>query len=167
MSYTIRRATAGDITSLREVFISAICEVSAKDYNPEQIDAWVTGGADTAKWQKRIDEQHFYAATEANKIIGFASMTDNGYVDLLFVHSSYQGMKVATTLMQSLYDIGASIGVQQYTSDVSITAKPFFEREGFTVVKEQLIDIGGVELRNYHMAKILVPFENKFEKETC
>jgi putative acetyltransferase len=36
-------------------------------------------------------------------------------------------------------------------SDVSITAKPFFERQGFVVIKQQTVNLRGVDLDNYLM----------------
>ncbi|WP_245933752.1 GNAT family N-acetyltransferase [Arthrobacter livingstonensis] len=41
------------------------------------------------------------------------------------------------------------------SADVSITARPFFERHGFTVEAEQHPVKAGVELTNYKMRKLL------------
>ncbi len=40
-------------------------------------------------------------------------------------------------------------------SDVSITARPFFEKHGFRIVKKQTVRIGDVELTNYKMEESL------------
>lgn len=41
----------------------------------------------------------------------------------------------------------------QYRHPSSITAKPFFEKRGYIVIKEQTVERFGVELRNYVMEK--------------
>jgi N-acetylglutamate synthase-like GNAT family acetyltransferase len=38
-------------------------------------------------------------------------------------------------------------------SNVSITARPFFEAMGFSVEKEQLIQVGNQQLKNYRMVR--------------
>jgi putative acetyltransferase len=41
----------------------------------------------------------------------------------------------------------------ELTSDVSVAARPFFERFGFDVVREQRPSKDGVEMINYRMRK--------------
>ncbi|MFM5900284.1 MAG: hypothetical protein ACKPJH_04260 [Dolichospermum sp.] len=40
-------------------------------------------------------------------------------------------------------------------AEVSITAKPFFQHWGFTVVKEQEVERRGIKFKNYVMEKYL------------
>jgi putative acetyltransferase len=46
-------------------------------------------------------------------------------------------------------------GHEIITSDVSITAKPFFLHKGYKIVKPQLVLCRGVVLRNYNVCKEL------------
>lgn len=46
-------------------------------------------------------------------------------------------------------------GAVRITSEVSLTARPFFERKGYRVDREQQIDRGGVLLTNFLMYKTL------------
>ncbi|HBV14092.1 GNAT family N-acetyltransferase [Chryseobacterium carnipullorum] len=41
------------------------------------------------------------------------------------------------------------------TADVSKTAKPFFEKMGFKMIREQTVDVKGIGLTNYKMEKEL------------
>jgi putative acetyltransferase len=41
-------------------------------------------------------------------------------------------------------------------ADVSITAKPFFEKIGFKIIQEQHVKLNGIELTNYKMEKSIV-----------
>ncbi len=38
-------------------------------------------------------------------------------------------------------------------TEASITARPFFERQGFVMLQEQMVKRRGVEMINYHMIK--------------
>ena len=51
-----------------------------------------------------------------------------------------------------------SLGEKSLASDVSITAKIFFEEMGFTVEKENRNFIKGIMLINYTMVKVIKPF---------
>lgn len=44
-------------------------------------------------------------------------------------------------------------GIMQLCSNVSITARPFFEAMGFSVEKEQSIQIQSQALKNYRIAR--------------
>ena len=56
--------------------------------------------------------------------------------------------------MEHVFSIGVDLGVTRFFSEVSITAKPFYEHFGFTVVNEQEVDMRGVTLTNYVMEKV-------------
>jgi len=49
-----------------------------------------------------------------------------------------------------------SCGINELTADVSITAKPFFEKKGYEVLKKQSVERKGVLLTNYRMRKTTV-----------
>ena len=99
-------------------------------------------------------------------IIGFGDMDDTGYLDRLYVHKDYQGRGVATAICDRLEeDFYLSRGrllqnsaVQKrkndtFTTHASITARPFFEKRGYTVVKAQQVVRKGISIRNYIMRK--------------
>jgi putative acetyltransferase len=44
-------------------------------------------------------------------------------------------------------------GILKMYSNVSVTARPFFEAMGFSVEKEQLIQVGDQQLKNYRMVR--------------
>lgn len=57
--------------------------------------------------------------------------------------------------MEHVFTIGQIRGVSRYFSEVSITAKPFYERMGFKVVNDQQVDMRGVTLTNFVMERVV------------
>ena len=57
--------------------------------------------------------------------------------------------------MEHVFTIGQIRGVARYFSEVSITARPFYERMGFKVVNDQQVDMRGVTLTNFVMEKVV------------
>ena len=86
--------------------------------------------------------------------VGFADMDETGYLDRLFIHKDHQRHGIAALLCDWLEREAA---VSRFTTHASITAGPFFEKRGYRVVREQLVEVRGILLKNYMMEKFL-PF---------
>ena len=56
--------------------------------------------------------------------------------------------------MEHLLRVGELQGITWFYSEVSITARPFYEKFGFKVAKEQTVEIRGQKLRNFVMEKL-------------
>ncbi|NMM24857.1 MAG: GNAT family N-acetyltransferase [Phycicoccus sp.] len=79
----------------------------------------------------------------------------DGYVDMMFVSPRHQRRGVARQLLAHVEAHARSEGIPALSADVSITARPFFERHGFTVEAEQHPVKAGVELTNDKMRREL------------
>lgn len=148
----IRKADVSDILALRDLYEGTIRAVNSKDYSPEQVAAWAGRGSRLSSLEKRINTQHFYVAETPEKVIaGFASLEDDGEFDMMFVHKDFQRQGVATLLAEQIIRKAKELQLPSVTAYVSITAKPFFEKMGFSVMRAQTVDIDGVMLNNYEM----------------
>ena len=137
----IRKAIEKDITGIRELFRQTILSVNLKDYTPEQAKAWADRGNDNEVWKERIAEQYFIVAEINNVIVGFAALKPDGYLNSMFVHTAYQGIGIASALLNDIEKQVIISGLNEITADVSITANPFFEKRGFKVLKHQTVNI--------------------------
>lgn len=152
----IRRATAADAAALAELYRGTITEVNRRDYSAEQVAVWAGRAQRSDSLLKRINEQYFLVAEDEGTITGFGSITKTGYLDLLFVHKEHQRQGIANALFSMLESYALRHDAPQLSADVSITARPFFEKMGFEVYKEQQVDIDGVLLTNFKMQKSLL-----------
>ncbi len=149
----IGRALPSDLSEITSLFYETVTRTNAKDYTPAQIEVWAKGATNTEGWLKRIAEQYFYVARSDHEMTGFASMADNGYVDVLYVNHAYQGQGIATKLLSTLEADAKELKIAHLTADVSITARPFFEARGFFVEEAQEKMIRNVSFRNFKMKK--------------
>ncbi|GAA4327352.1 GNAT family N-acetyltransferase [Flaviaesturariibacter amylovorans] len=151
---TLRPAAAADAPELEALFRDTILTVNRADYNAAQVQAWAGRAARPDVFQQRIEEQHFLVGERHGAIAGFASVTlDGTHIDLLYVHRNHQRCGVAAALIAALLVYARSQGAATVTSDVSITARPFFEKQGFRVLQEQTVAVSGVTLTNYKMIR--------------
>jgi len=139
------------------LFGETVRTVNTKDYSKEQVEAWVESGSNPEKWLRRIEKQYMIIAEVNSKTAGFASITKQGYLDVLFVDPAFQGGGIARSLMERMVDYARQKKVKQISAEVSITARPFFEHQGFELIHEQQVKRKGVSLTNYKMKKALIP----------
>lgn len=146
---TIRKYQPSDCKALTELFYHTVHTVNAKDYTKEQLDAWAPGNVDLEKWNQSLLEHESLVAVEGETIIGFGDIAETGYLDRLYVHAEYQGKGVAAALCDRLEQAVRG----NLVTHASLTAKPFFEKRGYRVVKEQQVERQGIFLTNFIMEK--------------
>lgn len=145
----IRKYQPSDCEKLAELFYNTVHTVNAKDYTQEQLNMWATGEIDLDKWNQSLQEHYSVVAVENDVIVGFGDIDSTGYLDRLFVHADHQNRGIATAICNQLEQIIP----ENITTHASITAKPFFEKRGYQVVKEQQVNQQGIFLVNYKMIK--------------
>lgn len=145
----IRKYKTEDCEQIVKLFFDTVHNINAKDYTKKQLDAWATGNVDLTQWNSSLQKHYSLVAIENNIIVGFGDIDKTGYLDRLFVHSDYQGQGIASAICEELEKNAKRI----VTTHASITAKPFFEKRGYKVVKEQQVERQGVFLKNFVMTK--------------
>ncbi|WP_340113695.1 GNAT family N-acetyltransferase [Maribellus mangrovi] len=150
----ITPAKAIDLDEILTLFVDTINKVCARDYSPKQRSAWTAGAKNTERWKKKLNRQYFVVARLEETLVGFASL-ENNYIDFLFVHKDFQGHGIAGKLLDVLEQKASESNIEKLVSDVSLIARPFFERAGFEVIQEQNKLIRGENLINYRMQKML------------
>ena len=101
------------------------------------------------KWNSSLKEHYSIVAVENDVIVGFGDIDKTGYLDRLYVHTDHQGKGIATAICDQLEQYAKG----DITTHASITAKPFFEKRGYKVLKKQQVEIQGIFLTNFRMKK--------------
>ena len=141
----LRAYRGSDLPAILSLFRDTVHTVCARDYTRPQLDAWAPAEPDAAAWDASLRAHRTLVAEEDGSILGFADLAEDGYLDRLYVHRDWQGRGVATALCAALP------GARR--THASITARPFFERRGWHVVREQRVERRGVALTNFVMEK--------------
>ena len=151
----LRQATIADLPEMKELFRGTIMEVCAAEYDAAQRAVWASSSEKTERWNALINEQYVLLAVKNNVIVGFGSLLNDNYLDFMYVHKGYQRQGVADMLLTAFETEATRLKTTVITSDISKTARPFFEKKGYVVVKEQQNERGNVVLVNYKMEKEL------------
>lgn len=148
----LRRYTPQDCPQLATLFYNTVHTVNAGDYSQEQLNVWATGTVDSEKWNESFLAHYTIIAVEDDIIVGFGDMDETGYLDRLYVHKDYQRKGIATAICDELETV---VAAAKFITHASITARPFFEKRGYRVIKEQQVERQGIFLTNYVMETAL------------
>lgn len=151
----IRDYKSGDCKETAKLFYNTVHKINIRDYTPEQIKVWAPENRDLKKWDESFKDRKAIVAVEENQISGFCDITDSGYLDRLYVHSDFQGQGIGKALCREAENFAAAHGNNEITVYASITAKPFFEKMGYSVIRENQVIRENVSLTNYLMMKKL------------
>lgn len=151
----IRKYIPGEEKALYVIYYSAIHENAKGYYKKDQLKAWASGKIDDSKWKIRIHSINPYVATENDIILGYADLQSTGYIDHFFVKGGHSKKGIGTKLMKRIISDAEKKGISELTSDVSLAAQQFFQKNGFEIVCRKKVMINGIELENALMKKII------------
>ncbi len=151
----VRDYAADDAAPICRLFFETVRSVNLGDYSPEQVRVWAPAPPDPAAWHERMSGRHTLVAEENGEVVGFAELEGDGHLDMLYVGRDAVGRGVGKRLYLAAEERALGLGLREIFTEASITARPFFERRGFRVVRRNDLVVRGVGMTNYAMEKCL------------
>ncbi len=155
--FRLRNALIEDIDRLYNVFETSIRNTCYQDYTSRQIEAWI-GKATPERWLELLQsELQFIIVEETSSfhIVGFTSINTKGYLHSMFITPEFQNKGLASLLLQTAEEFSRKHQATSIFSEVSLTAYPFFKKQGFITEKEQTVIVNQIEMTNFVMRKTL------------
>ena len=149
----VREYQEHDLEAVVVLFGRSVRQIAGRDYDDLQIAVWAPEHPDMDAWVDRLGSGTVLVAEEGERMAGFARLDEEGDIDLLYVDPAYERCRVAKRLINELTEIARGRGFRQLQADVSVTARLFFEAQGFELVESQLVERRGVAFKNYRMVK--------------
>ena len=150
----LRPYLPADAVVCAAIFEASVSELTADDYTEGQREAWIAA-LDEDELAERLGKQLTLIATLGEASVGFASLKDGNHIDLLYVHPSAVGHRVASALMEALEKLAAARGATKLTAEVSDTAHHFFTQRGYVAQTRNTVPRGNEWLGNTTMQKVL------------
>ena len=159
--FMIRVALQSDTVELKQLFQNTVLAINRRDYSQAEVEDWASCGDNLANIKDMIKTHYFIVAVnQQSEIVGFSSITPQGYLHSMFVHKDFQGKGIAIMLLNEIEQYAITNGIMRITSEVSLTARPFFEKRGYIVEEEQKSKANQLSLTNFWMAKQMIYPEN-------
>ncbi|TXI07162.1 MAG: GNAT family N-acetyltransferase [Rhizobium sp.] len=134
MACEIRPALEADAESISAVILEALRETNARDYAPHVI-ARVAESFSPAGVRELLRGRTVFVAIDGGNIVGTASL-DDAVVRTVFVSPSKQRRGIGACLMAAIEQTATARGITSLSVPSSITAQGFYEKLGFTAVKD-------------------------------
>ncbi|WP_159621072.1 GNAT family N-acetyltransferase [Ruania rhizosphaerae] len=146
-----------DATATFDVFQAAIRQTAASVYAPDQVEAWAgPARTDLTTWDMRRRKAATLVAEVEGVVVGFADLTPDGLVDMVFVHPRAGGRGIARALLTAVMHDARAWGLTELRTFASRSAQPAFERLGFVVVADRPDNmVRGVAVPNAEMRRYL------------
>ena len=93
---------------------------------------------------------------ERDRPIAYGDLEDDGHLDFLYCAPEAAGKGNGSQIYDALERRAREKSLRKIYVEASEVARPFFERNGFTLVSRNSLSIRGVAIHNFKMEKILV-----------
>ena len=152
LAVTLRPYRPKDCPALAALFYETVHTVNAAHYTPAQLDAWAPPeGPDLAAWDASFQAHCSWIAEIGGKSAGFGDIDPaSGCLDRLYVGRDFQRRGAASALCDVLE---AACPVRPVTTHASRTARGFFEKRGYRLLRAQRVKRRGQLLENFVMEK--------------
>ena len=151
----LRPYLPSDAARCAAIFRASIEALTGDDYDDDQRRAWTATSDDVAAFGARLAKSLTLVATVSGEAAGFGSLKGADVIDMLYVDPQFVRRGVGALLIDALTRLAAGRGARQLTSEVSDTARPSFEKQGFVAQRRNLIQLDGEWLANTTMIKAL------------
>jgi putative acetyltransferase len=149
----IRSYRDSDLANVVECFEQSVRVIVARYYRPDQVALWAPATPDMDSWRLRLSTGGVFVADIDEAIAGFVRATEDGLVDLLYVHPQHERRNVGWSLLDVACDWCAARGAKVLEANVSLAGRPLFEAAGFHVQREQSVEYRGTQFRNFRMRR--------------
>jgi putative acetyltransferase len=151
----IRPYRSEDFDEIVVLFRRSVRELASRDYTDQQIAAWAPETSEPPSWSRRLASEFVVVCVVGARIAGFARLEANGHLDLLYVHPEFERRGVASKLCEYLEEWALRNRIGRLFTEASITARQFFERRGFRMIREQTVLSQEVPMSNFRMERAL------------
>lgn len=148
----LRKYQPSDCRILADLFYNTVHTINIRDYSDEQINAWADGNINLDEWNLSFLSHYTIVAEIDKTITGFGDIDKTGYLDRLYVHHNFQHQGIASTICNELEQ---SVTTPKIVTHASITARGFFEKRNYKVIKKQKIRRHNILPTNYIMERTL------------
>lgn len=148
-------ATQADHATLADVMYDAVRNGPSR-YSEAQRAAWVPERRSGDVWDERLARQDvIQARNPEGETLGFMSLDAEGYIDFAYIRPAAQGSGLFRRMFDAIEQKARDKGEQRLWVHASLMAQPAFARMGFTVVEQQVVNIGEQSFERAEMEKVL------------
>ncbi len=149
----ILRATLEDATRISYLIRKNTERVLENQYSAEQVQVWKNNNTPEAIRQQ-LKDRTIFVAIQNNRLLGTIGLKGDEIVGL-YVSYSRRKMGTGRALLEHLFAFAESKQINSLKLTSTVSAKRFYERNGFKAIKPVSVKIDGVDFMETLMVKNL------------
>jgi len=154
--YSVRKYKIGDIEQVVNVYKRSVEEIGPEKYSPEQVRVWASYPDNIIEFNRALKSGYtLVAESSEGEIASFGSITSAAHISLMFTLKEHTGKGIAGFIYRKLEEYAIEKGGKHITTEASLIALPFFEKQGFKVLEKETVERQGIALDRYKMEKNL------------
>lgn len=149
----IREYKTKDNEEIYNIFYEAVHSIAETEYSINKLNSWAKKNIDLNKWCEKFKNCYTLVAEENNKIIGFSNISEDGYLNNIYIAKNFQNKRIATQFLNLFINYLKTKNKSYIMTYSSVNARYFFEKSGFAVLENNILIKDNEELENFLMKK--------------
>ena len=152
---SIRPYQPSDAAALSALYGASVRALGVRDYSPAQIQAWASQAPSADELDRRMADGRSRLVAVMGDVAGFIDVETDGHIDLLYVAAASAGQGVGRLLIETAEALAPLSGATRLYAEASETARPVFDKLGFSVIARRDFEVAGVPIHNWAVEKTL------------
>ncbi|MFM5108842.1 GNAT family N-acetyltransferase [Aeromonas caviae] len=138
------------IPRLLDLFEQSVRRLGPAHYSPEQVEQWARG-AHHPGLASQLREHHGWVIEQDDVPLGFATLSDDGHLSLLYVSADHPRQGLGTLLLERVLAAASQMGLGSLTTEASAFSLALFLRHGFLLTGLETVERGGVQFMRHRL----------------
>lgn len=138
------------IPRLLDLFEQSVRRLGPAHYSPEQVEQWARG-AHHPGLASQLREHHGWVIEQDDVPLGFATLSDDGHLSLLYVSADHPRQGLGTLLLERVLAAASQMGLGSLTTEASAFSLALFLRYGFLLTGLETVERGGVQFIRHRL----------------
>ena len=138
------------IPRLLDLFEQSVRRLGPAHYSPEQVEQWARG-AHHPGLASQLREHHGWVIEQDDVPLGFATLSDDGHLSLLYVSADHPRQGLGTLLLERVLAAATQMGLGSLTTEASAFSLALFLRHGFLLTGLETVERGGVQFIRHRL----------------
>lgn len=154
----IRAYHSTDAEAISALFYASVVALGARDYTPEQVEAWASRTPTPEDVQARCSDRRtvLVSTYENGSVVAYGDLEPDGHIDHLYCLPEAAGKGIASALYDELEIRARKAGLSRLYTEASEPARRLFLHKGFVLLHKRTVEINHVLIHNYAMEKKLL-----------
>ena len=138
------------IPRLLDLFEQSVRRLGPAHYSPEQVEQWARG-AHHPGLASQLREHHGWVIEQDDVPLGFATLSDDGHLSLLYVSADHPRQGLGALLLERVLAAASQMGLGSLTTEASAFSLALFLRHGFLLTGLETVERGGVQFIRHRL----------------